>query len=182
MLDDSHTCASMQCVHVINGCTKDPEMTESNLGWRLVREIFLWLICVSFCGYLYEEISSRQFPSMCPLLRLSEVLLSRCQPWLYTSRSHDWTSLHFALLGDCKTLYDGLLGFLQSVQGSWVFCATQWRTPRTQEQRLCVFTHRLYLFWLEEKIKAWTGQQSLTGLIQIDRQSFRLMFVPVGSF
>lgn len=46
----------------------------------------------------------------------------------------------------------------------------------------CVFTHRLYLFWLEEKIKAWTGQQSLTGLIQIDRQSFRLMFVPVGSF
>lgn len=46
MLDDSHTCASMQCVHVINGCTKDPEMTESNLGWRLVREIFLWLICL----------------------------------------------------------------------------------------------------------------------------------------
>lgn len=79
MLDDSHTCASMQCVHVINGCTKDPEMTESNLGWRLVREIFLWLICVSFCGYLYEEISSRQFPSMCPLLSQSEVLLSRCQ-------------------------------------------------------------------------------------------------------
>ncbi len=214
----------MLCTHDLR-LHKDPEMTESNLrwlafGWRNVSVVDFFsisLICVTFSGYLYEEKHSPQSSWMRPLLKLAEMLLSRCQmeedelsldSLLQDSMTGLLCREHFPLTTLCSTVFytvwrqqnDGLLVFLQSAESSdllILLCHLVVHTWSTNEVSVSLFsTSTLCFFCLflgvgggsewaagkKNKQKNWTGQQSLAALKQIDRQSFTLMLVPVGSF